>query len=81
MNALHMKAVQMTLPLETEPVNTPRRTPAWLRRGLWEPLTLALIGIGLVMLMQPFAKPLFTWSFIVLLAGVAGYSVAGKLPE
>jgi hypothetical protein len=76
-----MKTVQMTLPLESEPPRAKRRTPAWIRRGLWEPLTLALIGIGLVMLMQPFAKPLFTWSFIVLLAGVAGYSVAGKLPE
>jgi hypothetical protein len=55
--------------------------PAWLRRGLWEPATLALIALGLAMLMQPFAKILFSYSFVVLLAGVAGYSVAGKLPE
>lgn len=61
--------------------NIQRQTPAWLRRGLWEPATLALIALGLVMLMQPFAKALFSYSFIVLLAGVAGYSVAGKLPE
>lgn len=60
---------------------TRTRTPLWRRRGLWEPLTLALIGLGLLMLMQPYAKVLFTYSFVVLLAGVAGYSVAGKLPE
>jgi hypothetical protein len=73
-----MKAMKMKTILEPE-AKTP--TPVWLRRGLWEPLTLALIGLGLVMLMQPFAKVLFTYSFIVLLTGVVGYSVAGKLPE
>ena len=60
---------------------SPKRTPVWLRRGIWEPVTLALIGLGLAMLMQPFVKLLFTYSFVVLLAGVVGYSVAGKLPE
>lgn len=55
--------------------------PAWLRRGIWEPVTMILIGLGLAMLMQPFVKVLFTYSFVVLLVGVAGYSVAGKLPE
>jgi hypothetical protein len=69
-----------TMQIKTEPAAR-KPTPVWLRRGLWEPLTLALIGLGLVMLMQPFAKIVFTYSFIVLLAGVAGYSVAGKLPE
>ena len=57
------------------------RRPTWQRRALWEPLTLVMIGLGLLMLMQPFAKILFSYSFVVLLAGVAGYSVAGKLPE
>jgi hypothetical protein len=56
-------------------------TPAWLRRGIWEPVTLVIIALGLLMLMQPFAKVLFTYSFIVLLTGVAGYTIAGKLPE
>lgn len=73
MNAQHQPALHQPM--------ARKRTPAWLRRGLWEPLTLALIGVGLLMLMQPFAKVLFTYSFVVLLAGVAGYSVAGKLPE
>ena len=55
--------------------------PAWLCRAVWEPVTLVIIGLGLVMLMQPFVKLLFSYSFIVLLAGVIGYSIAGKLPE
>ena len=58
-----------------------KRRPVWLRRAVWEPVTLVLIGLGLVMLMQPFAKVLFSYSFIVLLAGVIGYTIAGKLPE
>jgi len=58
-----------------------KRRPIWLRRAAWEPATLVTIGLGLAMLMQPFAKPLFTYSFIVLLAGVIGYSIAGKVPE
>jgi hypothetical protein len=64
-------------------IEPPERKPtrAWLRRSTWEFVTLALIGLGLVMLMQPFAKFLFTYSFVVLLVGVAGYSIAGKLPE
>jgi hypothetical protein len=53
----------------------------WLRRSPWERATAGLIGLGLVMLMQPFSMTLFTYSFGVLLAGVIGYSVAGKLPE
>lgn len=68
----------MNAELNTKP---PKRAPVWLRRGIWEPVTLALIGLGLAMLMQPFVKLLFTYSFVVLLAGVVGYSVAGKLPE
>jgi hypothetical protein len=53
----------------------------WILRGLWEPLCASLIGIGLVMLMQPWSIDVFGYSFPVLLAGVLGYSVAGKLPK
>ena len=73
-----MKTVQMKTIDDTD---AKKPTPAWLRRGLWEPLTLALIALGLAMLMQPFVKILFTYSFVVLLAGVVGFSIAGKLPE
>jgi hypothetical protein len=58
-----------------------RTTPAWLRRAPWERATGGLIGLGLLMLMQPWALDVYSWGFTVLLAGVVGYSIAGKLPE
>jgi hypothetical protein len=51
------------------------------RRAPWERTTGALIGLGLVMLMQPWAIEVYSYAFTVLLAGVVGYSIAGKLPE
>ena len=53
----------------------------WFRRAPWEIATTALIGLGLLMLMQPFALAIFSYGFAVLLAGVVGYSIAGKLPK
>ena len=52
-----------------------------LRRKPWEVTTIGLIALGLVMLMQPFSLDLYSYSFVVLLAGVIGYSIAGKLPQ
>jgi hypothetical protein len=49
-------------------------------RQPWERATLALIGAGLALLMQPWSLAAYGWSFPVLLAGVVGYSIAGKLP-
>jgi len=51
------------------------------RKAPWERATVSLIGLGLVMLMQPWSIELYSHSFIVLLAGVVGYSIAGKLPD
>ena len=62
-------------------MKTRKNTPRWLRRAPWEHGTSALIGLGLVMLMQPFWMEAYTYSFVVLLAGVIGYSIAVKLPE
>ena len=56
-------------------------TKKFFRRGPWEVTTTALIGIGLVMLMQPWSLDVFSYGFTVLLAGVVGFSIAGKLPE
>ncbi|RZU02296.1 hypothetical protein [Rivibacter subsaxonicus] len=55
-------------------------TRRWLVRERWEPVAIVLIGAGLVMLMQPWSIDLYRYSFAVLLVGVAGYTVAGKLP-
>ena len=51
------------------------------RRAPWERSTATLIAIGLVMLTQPLSATVYSYSFTVLLAGVVGYSIAGKLPE
>ncbi|HEV8315067.1 MAG TPA: hypothetical protein VGQ23_18540 [Burkholderiaceae bacterium] len=51
------------------------------RRRHWEPATTGLIGLGLVMLMQPWSLDVYSYAFTVLLAGVVGYSIAGKLPQ
>jgi hypothetical protein len=50
------------------------------KRGPWEHGTTALIGLGLAMLMQPWSIDVYSHGFTVLLAGVIGYSIAGKLP-
>jgi hypothetical protein len=62
-------------------MNTRKSTPRWLRRAPWEVSTSSLIGLGLVMLMQPWSIEVYSYGFTVLLAGVIGYSIAGKLPQ
>ena len=50
-------------------------------RTPWERSTIGLIALGLVMLMQPWSIALFSHGFTVLLVGVIGFSIAGKLPQ
>ncbi|MGX0875786.1 hypothetical protein ACSSV4_000458 [Roseovarius sp. MBR-154] len=52
-----------------------------LRRGPWEMLASILIAVGVVMLMQPFFLWLYTWSFIVILAGTVMFLVVSHFPE
>ncbi len=54
---------------------------ARLRRGPWEAVMSALIGLGVVMLMQPFALVLYSYSFVVLLVGTVGFIVVSHFPE
>jgi hypothetical protein len=61
-------------------MNTTAR-PRLLRRAPWEHASASLIGLGLAMLMQPWSIDVYGYGFPVLLAGVVGYSVAGKLPR
>jgi low affinity Fe/Cu permease len=51
------------------------------RRGPWEMLATVLIGLGVVMLMQPFLLWAFTWSFVVTLAGTVLFIVVSHFPE
>jgi len=55
--------------------------PKFLRRGLLENIATAIIGIGFVMLFQPFALSLYTWSFVTMLFGTAMFIIVSKFPE
>ena len=52
-----------------------------LRRGPWENAATAVIGVGIVMLVQPVAIALFTWSFPVILAGTVVFIVVSHFPD
>ena len=52
-----------------------------LRRGAWEMVATILIALGVVMLMQPFALALFTWSFLVTLVGTVMFIIVSHFPE
>jgi hypothetical protein len=58
-----------------------RRWPRWLRRGPMELVACVVIGVGVLMLLQPYALVLYTYSFIVTLAGTAMFIVVSKFPE
>jgi hypothetical protein len=63
-------------------ITTPRSDwPSWLRRGPLENIATALIGIGFLMLFQPFALALYTYSFITMLVGTVMFIVVSKFPE
>ena len=51
------------------------------RRGAWEMLASILIGVGVVMMMQPFIISLFTYSFIVTLTGTVMFIIVSHFPE
>lgn len=60
---------------------TGRRWPRWLRRGPMELLACALISLGILMLLQPFAMALYTWSFVTMLSGTVMFMVVSKFPQ
>ncbi|PZQ99866.1 MAG: hypothetical protein DI533_04305 [Cereibacter sphaeroides] len=51
------------------------------RRGPWEMLASILIGLGVLMLMQPFMLWAFTYSFIVTLIGTVMFIITSHFPE
>jgi hypothetical protein len=57
------------------------RFPLWLRRGPCEAVTMSLIGLGVVMLMQPFSLNLFSFSFVTILAGTLGFVIVSHFPD
>jgi len=57
------------------------RWPRWLRRGPCETITMALIGAGVVMLMQPLSLILYSYSFVTILAGTLGFVIVSHVPD
>ena len=53
----------------------------YLRRRYSEGASTALIGLGMVMLVQPFSLTLFTWSFTVILVGALAFVVTSHFPD
>ena len=51
------------------------------RRGPWENTATALIGLGVVMLMQPFSMWLYSNSFGVILVGTIGFVIVCHFPD
>ena len=52
-----------------------------LRRGPWEMVASILIALGVLMLMQPFAITLYTWSFVTTLTGTVMFIIVSHFPE
>ena len=57
------------------------RFPLWLRRGPCETIAIALIGLGVVMLMQPLSLDLYSYSFVTILAGTLGFVIVSHFPD
>jgi hypothetical protein len=62
-------------------VHESERRRRLVRRGPWENGAAGVIGLGMLMQMQPFALGLYTWSFAVIVAGTVGFVVASHFPE
>jgi len=60
---------------------TVQKSARLLRRRPCETVAMALIGIGVVMLMQPFSLDLYSFSFITILAGTLGFVVVSHFPD
>ena len=57
------------------------RFPRLLRRRPCEAVSMTLIGLGVVMLMQPFSLDMFGYSFVTILAGTLGFVIVSHFPD
>ena len=51
------------------------------RRGPCEAVAIALIGLGVLMLMQPLSLDLYSYSFVTILAGTLGFVIVSHFPD
>ena len=64
-----------------DPPVAPTRWPKAVRRGPMELVACGLITLGILMLLQPLALVLFTWSFVTMLLGTVMFMVVSKFPQ
>ena len=57
------------------------RWPLWLRRGPCEAVAMVLIGLGVVMLMQPLSVLIYSYSFVTILVGTLGFVIVSHFPD
>jgi hypothetical protein len=65
-------------------MKTSKQAPRWpklLRRKPMEMLACVFITLGIVMMLQPLALVLFTWSFVTTLFGTLMFMVVSKFPD
>jgi hypothetical protein len=55
--------------------------PKYLRRGVMEMVACAIIAVGILMMLQPVAMILFTWSFATTLFGTVMFMIVSKFPD
>jgi hypothetical protein len=53
----------------------------YFRRRPWENAAIVLIGLGILMLMQPYFMALFTWSFATILLGTVMFVIVSHFHE
>jgi hypothetical protein len=53
----------------------------YFRRGPWEALATIIIAAGVMMLMQPLALVLYSWSFVTILAGTAMFVIVSHFRD
>lgn len=59
----------------------PVRWTHWFRRAPWEDGAMTVIGLGILMLTQPFSLDLYTYSFVTILCGTLGFVVVSHFPQ
>ena len=74
-------ASQLSVPSSLPKDPPARQWPVWLRRDALELLACAVIALGILMLLQPFALVLYTWSFVTMLTGTVMFMVVSKFPQ
>ena len=58
-----------------------RGVSRWFRRGPWENAAMAAIGLGILMMTQPFLLDIYSYSFATILVGTVGFVIVSHFPQ